>query len=63
MHSHGIKKIGSKIQKPVLILVVMEDALAQICVDGKDIDAVVLILVVMEDALALYKACKKASSY
>ena len=41
----------------------MEDALAQICVDGKDIDAVVLILVVMEDALALYKACKKASSY
>ena len=36
----------------VLILVVMEDALAQICVDGKDIDAVVLILVVMEDALA-----------
>ena len=47
------KKIGSKIQKPVLILVVMEDALALFSpTTEKASTLAVLILVVMEDALA-----------
>ena len=55
MHSHEIKKVEDNIKVLVLILVVMEDALAQIECIMKKVIIVVLILVVMEDALARLK--------
>ena len=52
MHSHGEKIENKATAQVVLILVVMEDALAHI--KNKDMEKLkmVLILVVMEDALA-----------
>ena len=52
MHSHGADAASKIFPQIVLILVVMEDALAHI--KNKDMEKLkmVLILVVMEDALA-----------
>ena len=52
MHSHKPHASMLKTGKLVLILVVMEDALAQTKNHEKDVICSVLILVVMEDALA-----------
>ena len=53
MHSHK-HKLGPIVwEKLVLILVVMEDALARNRISGQKPQKYVLILVVMEDALAL----------
>ena len=54
MHSHIGGKLKSRYgQQVVLILVVMEDALAHVTDKDWDVSEKVLILVVMEDALAL----------
>ena len=52
MHSHLATRCRERYVKPVLILVVMEDALARIDGELKLMALFVLILVVMEDALA-----------
>ena len=54
MHSHTLKKNLSALITTVLILVVMEDALAHIKLLMEQNFRKVLILVVMEDALALF---------
>ena len=46
----------------VLILVVMDDALARKVLDPKDVKTKVLILVVMDDALALVSYTVQVSS-
>ena len=54
MHSHLMKTMFTQKVKRVLILVVMEDALARVCSTVRKVhESRVLILVVMEDALAL----------
>ena len=56
MHSHKSKTKKLRYRHDgVLILVVMEDALAQIWKWLKQTQEIVLILVVMEDALALWE--------
>ena len=52
MHSHNINLYIKVDDKWVLILVVMEDALAPGLIQSKIFPDLVLILVVMEDALA-----------
>ncbi len=54
MHSHAFGCPYQETTSGVLILVVMEDALAQLSYDIKGHMKGVLILVVMEDALAQY---------
>ena len=62
MHSHANKELSEK-EKTVLILVVMEDALAHKNYDtGLEYRGVVLILVVMEDALARLQRRKRMVS-
>ena len=53
MHSHACSEFKIKKEESVLILVVMEDALAPTMSTKKLTALLVLILVVMEDALAL----------
>ena len=58
MHSHILIILRIEIVKIVLILVVMDDALAHYCDAGSDDYLYVLILVVMDDALALRSSCQ-----
>ena len=59
MHSHILCDVNSGKNKYVLILVLMEDALAlYIKMNSLRISKRVLILVLMEDALARYHASK-----
>ena len=53
MHSHAMAFVNSEIEEEVLILVVMDDALARGLLEEDDLHLAVLILVVMDDALAL----------
>ena len=52
MHSHPSEFVGATTRSWVLILVVMEDALAPVNLLRESVLVTVLILVVMEDALA-----------
>ena len=52
MHSHIRQNVWNRYWPAVLILVVMDDALAHYCDASSDDYVYVLILVVMDDALA-----------
>ena len=53
MHSHVVNESAKVVENKVLILVVMDDALAPLSNDSSLGVGEVLILVVMDDALAL----------
>ena len=64
MHSHGTRQGSDKHCKVVLILVLMEDALARLSViPVSENEFEVLILVLMEDALAPYEKVRDKWRY